>query len=68
MKKGKISSEEFKNLDSNKINEAVGAFVDHLNISGGSIGNMDLYRLLRNYVKDEEVRIRINAVLKESES
>lgn len=50
-------------IDSEAINNAVVVFTDVLNLEGGSIGDIDLYRLLRNYLLDTDCRDRLNKAL-----
>jgi len=40
------------------------ALVLECNLSGGSIGDMDLYKLVRCYLHSEEARAEINAIVK----
>jgi hypothetical protein len=58
-----FSSVEATGIDSQAINNAVVVFTDVLNLEGGSIGNIDLYRLLRNYLLDTDCRERVNKAL-----
>ena len=47
------------------IDHAVAAVVLHLNLAGGSVGDINLYLLLLAYFLDREMRARINAILKD---
>lgn len=58
-------SSDFKDIDINDINHAVVAFVDVLNLSGGSVGgDIDLYKLLQSYITDLDKREAINKIIK----
>jgi hypothetical protein len=58
-----FSSVNATGIDREAINNAVVVFTDVLNLEGGSIGNIDLYRLLRNYLLDTDCRERVNKAL-----
>jgi hydrogenase maturation factor HypF (carbamoyltransferase family) len=64
--KPKISSDKFPNIADESINQAVIKFVSQLGLSGGSVHNVDLYKLLRHYLKNEDVRSQINKVLNDN--
>lgn len=49
---------------SHEIKAAVSLIVSTLNYSGGSIGEVDLYQLLHDYLTDENKRREINEILK----
>lgn len=61
--KDQISSLDANKIDANDINNGVILFTDFLNLSGGSIGNIDLYKLLQVYLGDEEKRKKINEII-----
>ena len=61
--KKQLSSDKVKNIDTNDINAAVVVFVDTLNIGGGSIGNIDLYRLLQAYLLMPDYREKFNELI-----
>ena len=58
-----IDSAHYHKLDGRQINYGVGALVLQLNLSGGSVGNVDLYRLVRTYLWNEEARVEINKIV-----
>jgi hypothetical protein len=58
-----IRSNQYNKLSRHQIDQAVIAFVLAANISGGSVGDVDLYRLARAYLWDEEVRAKVNQVV-----
>ena len=66
--KKQLSSDKVKNIDTNDINAAVVVFIDTLNIGGGSIANIDLYRLLQAYMTIPECREEINNVVDKAHS
>lgn len=47
----------------NEINPAVRLIVNTLNLTGGSVGDADIYNLLRKYICDEDVRKSINKII-----
>lgn len=61
-----FSSAKAPDIEYEAINNAVVVFCDVLNLEGGSIGNIDLYRLLRNYLLDNDCRERLNKALEGS--
>lgn len=64
MGKKEIGSGSWADLDNFEIDRGVIKLVEYLNLTGGSIGNMALYKLVRNYLKNEAIRKDINQVLK----
>ena len=60
-----VRSDQYRKLTRHQIDQAVIAFVLAANISGGSIGDMDLYKLVRTYLWDEVARDKINYVVDE---
>jgi hypothetical protein len=58
-----ISSENYGALSRHQIDQGVVALVVHSNLSGGSVGDMDLYKLVRTYLLDPRARSEINAVV-----
>lgn len=58
-----IRSDQYMRLSRLQIDQAVIAFVLAANISGGSVGNMDLYTLARAYLWNEEMREKVNSVM-----
>lgn len=65
VKKNQMFSHEFEKLDTNDINAGVGLFVDFNFLSGGSVVDFDLYRLLQEYFHDKDKRDRINKIVRE---
>lgn len=59
----KIYSDEYNKLSRLQIDQGVIALVHSCNLSGGSIGDVDLYKLVRTYLFDQEARAKINAVV-----
>lgn len=57
------SSERFKDVDTHEINTAVSLLVTFLNLSGGTVANMDLYELLQAYIRHDDVRDEINTIV-----
>lgn len=61
----RIPAEKYsEELTRKGIDEGVLCLVLINNMSGGSVGNVDLYRLLHNYLLDKDTREQINAVIK----
>ena len=59
-----VTSDNYtKKLSRHQIDQGVIAFVHACNLSGGSVGDMDLYKLLRIYLWNEEARSTINDVV-----
>ena len=61
-----LSSDKLKDLDSNEINSAVVVLVDTLNLGGGSISDIDLYRLLQAYFLIPDFRAKFNEITVEA--
>jgi len=59
-----IGSRDLENMDTNDINLGVVALTDFYNLSGGSIGTIDLYQLLAKYFLDKEKRKEINEIVR----
>lgn len=59
----KIHADNLHELDYNDINRAVANFAEELSMAGSNEVDVDLYRLLRNYLLNKDVRTDINAVL-----
>jgi hypothetical protein len=55
----------YDKLNRHQIDQGVVALVLHLNLSGGSVADMDLYKLVRTYLWDEDARSKINKVVEE---
>jgi hypothetical protein len=58
-----IDSAHYNKLTRLQIDQGVIAMVLQLNLSGGSVGEVDLYRLIRSYLWDEETRVEINKIV-----
>jgi hypothetical protein len=58
-----VKSGSYKTLSRHQIDQGVIALVLAANLSGGSMGDMDLYRLARTYLWSDEARTEINAVV-----
>lgn len=58
-----LRSKDLQFLDINTINTATVVLSDYLNLGGGSLNDIDLYRLLQIYFKDLEKRKKINEIL-----
>ena len=59
-----VDHASYKKLSRDQIDQGVIALVFECNLSGGSIMDMDLYKLLRTYLWSPEARAEINAVVK----
>lgn len=68
IRKGQLNSNDVKDLDINEINSGVVVLTDFLNLGGGSISNIDLYRLLQAYFLVPERRDGINQMVEEAMS
>ena len=62
--KEQIGSRDLENMDVNDINLGVIALTDFYNLSGGSIGTIDLYQLLQKYFLDKDKRKEINEIVR----
>ena len=62
--KEQIGSRDVEKMDVNDINLGVVALTDFYNLSGGSIGTLDLYQLLQKYFLDKEKRKEINEIVR----
>lgn len=58
-----ISSGNYGDLTREQIIQGVVTFVVHCNLSGGSVGTMNLYKLLESYFRDDAARTEMNAVV-----
>ena len=61
--KNSRGSRDFSKIDITDINYGVVCFTDFLNITGGSIGSIDFYRLLQGYMLDINKREAINKII-----
>lgn len=53
----------YDQLSRAQIDQGVIAMVHQLNLSGGSVSDMDLYKLVRTYLWDEGARMAINEIV-----
>jgi len=58
-----VTSGNYKKLSRHQIDQGVIAFVHACNLSGGSVGDLDFYKLARCYLWNEEARSKINDVV-----
>ncbi|MGF6635084.1 hypothetical protein [Paraburkholderia sp. MM6662-R1] len=65
--KSQLSSGNVHELDHQQIVQGVTAMLLQCNISAGSAGDIDLYKLNSLYLRDPEVRQLINGILKDRE-
>ena len=61
--KGGVRFTEYYKLNRLQIDTGVVALVLALDLSGGSVGDVDLYRLVRNYLWHPEATVEINKVV-----
>lgn len=59
-----VDHASYKKLSRDQIDQGVIALVFECNLSGGSVMDMDLYKLFRTYLWSPEARAEINAVVK----
>lgn len=64
-KHGVTSSDAHKKLSVKEINMGVVLFTLLCDLSGGSVGNINLYALLQEYLLDIDKRKRINEIVKD---
>lgn len=57
------NSGNWHKMDTNLINHGVSLLGAYWNLSGGSIGNLDLYELLQVYMRSDKARDEINKVV-----
>lgn len=58
-------STDFSSISTEDINKAVMVLIDVLNLSGGSVSDVDLYVLLQAYFQKPSCREKINILAKE---
>jgi hypothetical protein len=63
----RVGLNEYDKLSRLQIDQGVVALVLECNLSGGSVGDIDLYTLIRNYLWHPEARTEINAIVKRIE-
>ena len=63
-----VYSDEAHQLDSQLIIAAVVLMVAFLGLSGGSVGDIDLYKVNLGYLQDPDLRGRMNSVVREREA
>lgn len=61
--KDAVSYGEYKKLTRLQIDQGVIAFVNACNLRSGSVGDVDLYKLIRCYLQSEEARHQMNFVV-----
>lgn len=66
MPKEEITFGRYATLNRDQIDNAVVGMRLLLNLSGASMGNVDLYELVRVYLWDEEARELMNEVVRQS--
>ena len=59
-----VCIDDYRSLSRLQSDQGVIALVHACNLSGGSVGDMDLYKLMRTYLWDDVARTEINAVVK----
>ena len=62
------TSDKFYLIDTNDINQAVVVVTDVLNLSGGSVSDVDLYELLQAYLQVPTYREKFNKLVSEAKS
>ena len=58
-----VDNASYNKLTEEQLNQGVVGLVIHLNLSGGSVDDMNLYKLLRTYLWNPDARSSINAVV-----
>jgi len=58
-----IKSDNYARLSRDQLDQAVIAMVHAANLSGGSVGDVDLYKLVRTYLQCDTAGTEINAVV-----
>ena len=58
-----ITADKYHILDTNDINRAARNFVNELNLSSGSNGEIDIYVLMQKYLLDVNIRKQINKLI-----
>lgn len=58
-----VSLASYDDLSREQLDQSVIALVVHSNLSGGSVGDMNLYKLIRTYLWNPAARSEINAVV-----
>lgn len=64
--KKEVGSDSCHKLSHLQIGMGVRALALTCNLWGGSMGDVDIYRLMQAYFRDKEARQRINEIVKES--
>lgn len=59
-----VSSASYRDLSREQIDQGVVALVVHCNLSGGSVDDMNLYKLVKAYLWHPHARTEINAVMR----
>lgn len=58
-----VTSAAYNTLNRHQIDQGVIALVHACNLSGGSMGDMNLYKLMRTYLRSPDARAEINGVV-----
>lgn len=61
--KSVYDSDQLHLVEVGQINDAAVLMVLYLGLPGGSIGDLDLYKLLQQYIRSDEARKEINVLL-----
>ena len=59
-----LKSKDLNKLDINEINQGAIVLVHYFHLCGGSVGTIDMYKLLQTYFLDLEKREQINKIIK----
>lgn len=62
-----IKSDAYDTLTREQTDQAVVAFVHACNLSGGSMGDMDMYKLVHYYLHHPKARSAMNEIVKQYE-
>jgi hypothetical protein len=58
-----IGTNAYDKLTNEQLDQGVVALVLHCNLTGGSVSDMNLYKLLRTYLQSSDARTEINGVV-----
>ncbi|MFZ6772420.1 hypothetical protein ACO0LB_06840 [Undibacterium sp. SXout7W] len=58
-----VDYESYGTLTPCQIDQGVVALVLHCNLSGGSMADMDLYNLVKTYLRNTDARASMNAII-----
>lgn len=59
-----LNGAEFYKLNDDEINDAIKVFLETLNLASGSNTYFDFYSLLNKYIKEKNVRDKINEIIR----